>query len=272
MPAITDGLTPMNLNGSEGRGGPSSAPPLRGPRPETGVLHVVATPLGNLEDITLRAMRVLREASIIVCEDTRTAGMLLKHLDIPREGRRLISCHDANEARQATLVVRFLEEGHDVALISEAGTPLISDPGYRVVAAARAAGLPVVPVPGPCAAIAALSASGLPTNRFCFLGFFPSRPGRRRSLIASLSGEEGTCIFHVPARDVAKVLEDFRDVHPDWTLVIAREMTKVFEEFLSGLPGDLALVWDKGRARGEVTMLAAPPHRRGDAGDATGPR
>ncbi|MBP7125289.1 16S rRNA (cytidine(1402)-2'-O)-methyltransferase [Myxococcota bacterium] len=228
----------------------------------TGTLHVVATPLGNLEDLSPRALRVLREVPVIACEDTRTAGMLLHHLGISREGRRLVPYHDANEARQVAVLMRTLAEGTDVALISEAGTPLISDPGYRVVAAARAAGIRVVPVPGPCAAIAALSVSGLPTDRFCFLGFLPAKPGRRRAVIEALSPEQGTCICYVPARTVGKVLQDFRDLHPDWTLVIAREMTKMFEEFLAGGAADLLERWEDSRARGEVTLLAAPPSRR----------
>jgi len=226
---------------------------------------VVATPLGNLEDLSSRALRVLREVPVIACEDTRTAGMLLHHLGISREGRRLVPYHDANESRQVAGLMRILMEGSDVALISEAGTPLVSDPGYRIVSSARAAGIRVVPIPGPCAAIAALSVSGLPTDRFCFLGFVPARPGRRRAMIQALTADLGTCICYVPARSVGKVLEDFRDLHPDWNLVIAREMTKMFEEFLAGTAGDLLGRWGESRARGEVTLLAAPPSRRAGA-------
>jgi len=246
----------------QGRPAPGTEP-VKG---TTGTLYVVATPLGNLEDLSPRALRVLGEAPVIACEDSRTAGMLLHHLGVSREGRRLVPYHDANEGRQVAGLMRLLAEGTDVALISEAGTPLISDPGYRLVAAARAAGIPVRPVPGPCAAIAALSVSGLPTDRFCFLGFLPAKPGRRRAAIAGLSADQGTCICHVPARSVARALEDFREFHPDWTLVIAREMTKMFEEFLAGTAADLLERWNASRARGEVTLLAAPPLPRRPAG------
>jgi 16S rRNA (cytidine1402-2'-O)-methyltransferase len=166
-----------------------------------------------------------------------------------------VAFHDANEASRTPMLLRLLEEGRDCALVSNAGTPLVSDPGYRLVSAARAAGIPVVPVPGPCAAIAALSASGLPTDRFTFFGFLPPKPGRRERLLASLSPELGTAIFYVPARLLRKVLAELHAGRPASRVVVARELTKVFEEFVTGTPQEcLAALGDR-EPKGEVTLL-----------------
>lgn len=219
----------------------------------TGTLYIVATPIGNVEDITPRALRVLREAPVIACEDTRHTGVLLKRLGVERTGR-MVAYHDLNEARQAPHLVQTLLRGEDVAVVSNAGTPLISDPGYRIVAAARAEGIPVVPVPGPCAAIAALSASGLPTDRFTFLGFLPPKSARRARILAGLDPDRGTCVFYVPARNLDAALSELGAAHPAARVVVARELTKVFEEFIVGTPGECRAAIAGRALKGEVTM------------------
>jgi len=232
-----------------------ASPPVAGP----GTLHVVATPIANLEDVTPRALRVLREAAVIACEDTRVTGMLLKHLGIERGDRRLVPYHDVNERRACHQLVEILQAGQDVALVSDAGTPLLSDPGYRVVSMCRELHLPVVPVPGPCAAVAALCAAGLPSDRFTFYGFLPAKSGRRLRLVETLREDGGTCIFYVPARQVDAVLADFQAARPDWRVVVARELTKMFEEFLSGTAAEVRASVAGRVLKGEVTLLAAPP-------------
>lgn len=253
---------------------PATAPAADAPAPRDpapggpGTLFVVATPIGNLEDVTLRALRVLREAHVLACEDTRSTGLLLQRLEIPRAERRLVPYHDVNERRQSHLLLEILLSGQDVALVSDAGTPLVSDPGYRVVSLAREAGIPVVPVPGACAAVAALCASGLPTDRFTFLGFLPAKSGRRARLLQSLDPERGTCVFYVPARSVDAALKDLEASHPDWTVVVARELTKVFEEFATGTPAAVRAALAGRTLKGEVTLLAAPPSRPSADGEA----
>lgn len=229
---------------------------------------MVATPLGNLEDVTLRALRILREAPVIACEDTRTTGMLLKHLGVERGDRRMVSYHDVNERRACHLLVQILWSGVDVALVSDAGTPLVSDPGYRVVSLAREEGLPVVPVPGPCAAVAALSVAGLPSDRFTFYGFPPAKAGRRDRLVQSLDDDRGTCIFYVPARQVPAMLAAFEAAHPAWRIVVGRELTKMFEEFIEGTPAEVLAAVAGRVLKGEVTLLAAPPAGGDPAPDA----
>ena len=151
----------------------------------------------------------------------------------------MVAYHDVNERSQSRLLVEILQSGQDVALVSDAGTPLVSDPGFRVVSQAREAGVPVVPVPGPCAAVSALCASGMPTDRFTFLGFLPAKAGRRARLLESLDEAQGTCIFYVPARSVDAALEVLVAARPAWRVVIARELTKVFEEFVAGTPAQV---------------------------------
>jgi 16S rRNA (cytidine1402-2'-O)-methyltransferase len=237
--------------------------PVPGPRESpvpaaaTGTLHVVATPIGNVEDLTPRALRILSATPVLATEDTRHTGVLLKRLGVPHGDRRFVACHDANEARVVPALLDVLRSGTDVALVSDAGTPLVSDPGYRLVAAARAAGIPVVPVPGPCAAVAALSASGLPSDRFTFFGFLPARPGRRARMLDAVVPAAGTCIFYVPARSLAKVLDEIAARIPAARVVVARELTKLFEQFLSGTPAEVrAALPDV--PRGEVTLLVHP--------------
>jgi 16S rRNA (cytidine1402-2'-O)-methyltransferase len=223
---------------------------------DAGILYVVATPIGNVEDLSPRAIRVLSEVPVLACEDTRHTGVLLKRLGVEHGDRRFVAYHDANEQRQAPYLLQVLLRGQDVAVVSNAGTPLVSDPGYRLVSAARVAGVKVVPVPGACAAIAALSASGLPSDRFTFLGFLPVKSGRRRKAIeAAVAPEAGTAIFYVPARSLDKALTDLAEVAPACRVVIARELTKVFEEFVTGTPGECLAAIEGRVLKGEVTLL-----------------
>lgn len=222
---------------------------------QTGTLYVVATPIGNVEDLSPRALRVLRECPVLACEDTRYTGVLLKRLGVPRGTRRNVAYHDRNETRQAPALIRLILDGLDVVLVTNAGTPLVSDPGYRLVAAARESDIPVVPIPGPCAAITALSASGLPSDRFTFFGFPPVKGGKRQRLLAGIGKDHGTCIFYVPARSLEKVLDELASLHPASKIVIAREMTKLYEEFICGSPEECISALRGRKLKGEVTLL-----------------
>jgi 16S rRNA (cytidine1402-2'-O)-methyltransferase len=218
----------------------------------TGTLSVVAVPIGNLEDITLRALRVLRRADRIACEDTRETGKLLKLLDVAAP--RLVSYHDHNAERRIPGLIEALEAGENVALVSDAGTPAVSDPGFKLVRAAIEAGVDVVPVPGACAAIAALCAAGLPTDRWRFVGFLSAKAGARRRELAALAGATETLIFYESPHRVAAFLEDAAEsLGGDRPAVIAREITKKFEEFRRGTLGEL--VAEPGVVRGEVVLL-----------------
>ncbi len=228
----------------------------------SGTLYVVGVPIGNLDDITVRALRVLRAVPLIACEDTRRTGKLLELLGVPRP--QLWSVHDHNEAQRVAPLLARLEAGDDVALVSDAGTPAISDPGYRVVKAATEAGVPVVPLPGPCAAIVALSAAGLPTDRFRFVGFVPSKAeGRRKALVALAEAEETLVFYESPHRVEAFLAAAAAVFGADRRAVIARELTKRFESFQRGTLAEL--VADPGVVRGEVVLLVegapevAPP-------------
>lgn len=231
---------------------------------EAGRLHVVAVPIGNLEDITLRALRVLREASLVACEDTRRTGQLLELLGLP--GRPLLAVHDHNERARSARIVEVLESGGQVALVSDAGTPTISDPGYSLVRAVVEAGYAVVTVPGPCAVVAALAGAGLPTDRFRFLGFPPAKVEARRRFFEALAGAQETLVFYVAPHDLVEVLQSAHDTMGEGRpAVIARELTKRFEEFHRGTLADL--VADPGVVRGEVVLLVggAPEEALPDA-------
>ncbi len=218
-------------------------------------LYLVSTPIGNLEDITLRAVRVLKEVDLIAAEDTRTARKLLDRYEIKTP---VVSYYDAVERSKTPELIARLESGKAVALISEAGTPGISDPGYRLVAAAREAGIPVVPVPGPSAAIAALAASGLPTDRFAFEGFLPSSPAARRKKLYSLLDEERTLIFYESPRRVLSTLEEVEQIFGDRPVAVAREMTKIHEEFLRGTAAEVGgMLKERDRIRGEIVLILA---------------
>jgi len=239
-----------------------------GDRPDAGVLTVVATPLGNPEDLSPRAARALREADLIVAEDTRSARRLLAQIGAgggggagsgpPPPAPAIISCFDANEEARAAEVAERLRAGARVALISEAGTPLVSDPGYRVVTAAIAAGARVVPVPGPSAVLAALVAAGLPTDRFLFLGFPPRRPGARKRLFERVRLLPFTLVFHESPLRAAATLADLAAVlGPARRACVARELTKPHEELVRDDLGALAARYAAARPLGEVTLVVA---------------
>ncbi|MDP3846403.1 MAG: 16S rRNA (cytidine(1402)-2'-O)-methyltransferase [Pseudomonas sp.] len=222
-----------------------------------GTLYVVATPIGNLDDITARALRVLREVSLIAAEDTRHSARLMQHFGI---GTPLAACHEHNEREQGSHFIARLLSGADVALISDAGTPLISDPGYHLVRNARAAGIQVVPVPGPSALITALSAAGLPSDRFIFEGFLPAKTAGRRARLEQVKEEPRTLIFYEAPHRILECLEDMQLVFGGERLaLLARELTKTFET-LKGLPLSELATWvaaDPNQQRGECVVLVA---------------
>jgi 16S rRNA (cytidine1402-2'-O)-methyltransferase len=223
----------------------------------SGLLYVVATPIGNLEDITLRAMRILKEADIIAAEDTRHTRKLLARHEIG--GKKLVSYHDHNKEHQTPGLLEQILNGENVALVSDAGTPGISDPGYYLVRRAIEAGIRVVPIPGPSALTAALSSSGLPTDRFTFEGFLPVKSGRRRRRLEELASEPRTLILYESPYRVEKLLTEIEDVMGDRKVVLARELTKIYEEFLRGTPREVADCMKGKKTRGEFVVLIAPP-------------
>jgi 16S rRNA (cytidine1402-2'-O)-methyltransferase len=218
----------------------------------TGCLYLVATPIGNLEDITLRAVRTLKEADVIACEDTRQTQKLLQHYGIRKE---MVSYHEHNELTRSPELVIELEQGARVALVSDAGTPGISDPGHRLVTLCLRHHIPVVPIPGPSALVAALGASGLPTDEFLFVGFLPPRSGARRKALAALKTEPRTLIFYEAPHRVVETLADAADILGPRPAVIAREVTKIHEEFLRGPLPELLEAARKRAPRGEITLL-----------------
>jgi 16S rRNA (cytidine1402-2'-O)-methyltransferase len=228
-------------------------------------LYLVATPIGNLEDITLRALRILREADLIACEDTRQTRKLLEHYDI---GRPVVSYHEHNEAARTVEILAALERGEFVALVSDAGTPLVSDPGYRAVAAAIERGFTVVPVPGPSASLAALAASGLPSDEFRFIGFVPSKPGARRKALAALAGETATVIAYETPHRILETLADMAEILGERRIVLARELTKIHEEFLRGSAQAVREQLEKRAAvKGEMTLVIAGAQSKQSVGD-----
>jgi 16S rRNA (cytidine1402-2'-O)-methyltransferase len=250
---------------------PMSATTRVGFLSRTGSLTVVATPLGNAEDLSPRAARALRTAPVIVAEDTRTARRLLADLGAPAgEERTILSCYDANEADRAAEVAERLRAGVDVVLVSEAGTPLVSDPGYRIVAAAIAAGARVVPVPGPSAVLAALVGSGLPPDRFLFLGFPPRKSGERRRLFESLRALPATLVLYESPLRTAATLADLAAVlGAGRRACVARELTKEHEELARDTLGALAARYAEARPLGEVTLVVegASPEAAADDWD-----
>jgi len=220
----------------------------------TAVLYIVPTPIGNLEDITQRSLKVLNEVDLIACEDTRHSHRLLDHYSIKTA---LTAMHDHNERGKADWLVTQLSEGKDIALISDAGTPLISDPGFHLVNKVRDAGFKVVPLPGACAAIAALSASGLPTDEFRFVGFLPAKSSQRKSSMEALLSETSTLIFYESPHRILNTLEDLESVMGDRRIVVARELTKTFETFLCASVSDVIqeMKADSNQQRGEMVLL-----------------
>jgi 16S rRNA (cytidine1402-2'-O)-methyltransferase len=217
-----------------------------------GRLFIVGTPVGNLEDITLRALRVLGEVAAIACEDTRQTVKVLNRFGIKKP---LISYFQPREGRRLPEIIRLLKEGRDVALVSDAGTPGISDPGFPLIREALKEGIPVVPVPGPSAVTAALSASGLPTHRFLFVGFPPPKKAGLRKFLEALVREEATLVFFLPTRRIREFLEAVIQILGDRRVVVARELTKVHEEFLRGKAVELAAAIGPRILKGEATVL-----------------
>ncbi|MGB6546728.1 MAG: 16S rRNA (cytidine(1402)-2'-O)-methyltransferase [Candidatus Acidiferrales bacterium] len=227
----------------------------RGTPDGAGRLYLVSTPIGNLEDITLRALRILREADVIACEDTRQTQKLLHHFEIEK---RMVSYHEHNEITRGAELVIEMEQGSTVALASDAGTPVLSDPGHHLVTLCLRHHIPVIPIPGPSAALAALAASGLPVEEFAFLGFLPARAGNRRTRLEALRGERRTLIFYEAPHRIADMLADAAEILGARQAVVAREITKLHEEFLHGTLPELAAQAAKPPLRGEITVLVGP--------------
>ena len=221
-------------------------------------LYLVATPIGNLEDITLRALRVLKESDLIACEDTRQTQKLLNHYGITT---RTTSYHEHNEIVRAPELVVELEQGARIALVTDAGTPGISDPGFRLITLAIRHHVPVVPIPGAAALLAALVASGLPTDSFRFSGFLPAKPGQRKTFLESIRDSLQTEVFYETPHRVKEALQDVVEIlSPDRHVVIAREVTKLHEEFLRGRAGEILQTLDaRSEIKGEITLLIAKP-------------
>lgn len=221
-----------------------------------GTLYLVSTPIGNLEDITIRALRILRSVPLIAAEDTRHTRILLHRYDISTS---CISYHEQNKLHRIPTILRALEHG-DVALVSDAGTPLLSDPGYELVSACITAHIPISPIPGPSAMLAALTASGLPTNQVFFLGFLPPRSSRRRTALTTLASLAATLVcFEAPHR-LAATLHDIMTVLGDRRIVVARELTKHYEEFVRGTCSDVLTHFTTTPPRGECTIVIEPLH------------
>jgi 16S rRNA (cytidine1402-2'-O)-methyltransferase len=216
-------------------------------------LYVVSTPIGNLDDITLRALHVLEAAPLIAAEDTRHTLKLLNHFGLRRP---LISLHAKNEHRQVETILKRLSE-HDVALVSDAGTPALSDPGVRVVSAAVRAGYPVVPIPGPSAVLAALVSSGLPTNQFTFLGFMPRKRGELGRVLTEAGQAKRTFVFFESPHRICQTLDIMASALGPRSVVVAREITKIHEEFLRGTPATLLEHFKNAPPRGELTVVVA---------------
>jgi len=225
-------------------------PPL-----QPGTLYLVATPIGNLEDITLRALRTLRECDVVAAEDTRRTGQLLRHFGISRP---LISYFQFNEARRTEEILERLGRGEKVALVSDAGSPGISDPGQRVTHAARVAGFRVEAVPGPCALVAALTASGFPTDEFHFIGFLPHKAGQRRRQLEMLKTIPGTMVIYESPFRVMKLLAELAELYPAWQVGLSRELTKKFEELIQGRPDELVKQLAGRTLKGEFVVLLRP--------------
>jgi 16S rRNA (cytidine1402-2'-O)-methyltransferase len=221
--------------------------------PMAGLLYIVATPIGNLEDITHRAVRILGEVDQIACEDTRHVRKLLDHYGISRP---LISYHDHNEAARTDELIEELQQGRNVALVTDAGTPLVSDPGYRLVSRAVKEGIQVIPIPGPAAAITALMGAGLPTDSFHFGGFLPIKRQQRRKTLESLRSETATLVFYEAPHRILDSLDDIQAVLGPRAVVLARELTKIHEEFLRGTADEVrAELANRPALKGEMTVL-----------------
>jgi 16S rRNA (cytidine1402-2'-O)-methyltransferase len=232
-----------------------------------GRLYVVGTPIGNLEDITLRALNTLKASDVIACEDTRRTQKLLNHYNIRT---RTVSYHEHNEMTRAPELVLRMEQGSNISLVSDAGTPVLSDPGFRLVHLAIRHKIAVVPVPGPSAMVAALAVAGLPMNEFIFTGFFPAKKSARRKALSALAGFEKTIVFYEAPHRIAETLRDVQEILGEREMVIAREVTKVHEQFLRGSITELRAFLKKLPVKGELTVIVGPgsaPKPGGDNGN-----
>jgi len=218
-------------------------------------LYIIATPIGNLEDMTYRAVRILGEVDLIAAEDTRHSLKLLNHFNISKP---LTSYFDHNQQFKGERILNALREGRSVALISDAGTPCISDPGYNLVRDAVAEGIAVIPIPGACAAIAALSASGLPSDSFTFAGFPPARQGKRRAFLSEMARLPGTLVLYEAPHRLEETLRDISETLGYRQVVVARELSKIYEEFIRGAVPEVMAAVAQGKARGEIVILVAP--------------
>lgn len=221
-----------------------------------GTLYIVATPIGNLEDMTFRGVRTLKEVDLIAAEDTRHSRKLLSHFGI---ATRMTPYHDHNEQLKTDYLMELLQSGQNVAIITDAGTPCIADPGYRVVQAASTAGIRVVPIPGVSAIAAAVSASGLPSDRFAFEGFLPAKQGKRLAKLAELKNEPRMMIFYEAPHRLAATLADMLTALNNRRAVVARELTKIHEEFRSGSLEVLSGYYSEQQVKGEIVIMVAPP-------------
>jgi len=220
----------------------------------TPTLYIIATPIGNLEDMTYRAVRILGEVDMIAAEDTRHSLKLLNHFGISRP---MTSYFDHNQQFKGERILNALRQGKSVALISDAGTPCVSDPGHQLVRDAVAEGIPVIPIPGACAAVAALSASGLPTDTFTFAGFPPSRQAKRRAFLTEVAALPGTLVLYEAPHRTVETLRDIRGVLGERRIVVARELTKIYEELVRGSVSEVIECVAQGKVRGEVVILVA---------------
>jgi 16S rRNA (cytidine1402-2'-O)-methyltransferase len=228
-----------------------------------GTLYIVSTPIGNLEDITLRGLRILREVDLIAAEDTRRSGMLLQHFGIQKP---LTSFFQGNEQKKKDFVLSRLEEGKNVALVSDGGTPGISDPGYPLIRAAIEKRIPVIAIPGPCAAIASLSVSGLPTDAFRFRGFLPRKSTKRREVLREWIEACETLVFYESPHRIGETLQDILDILGDRQMALGRELTKIHEEVLRGRVSDLLNELAKRKLKGEMTLVISGKGRRRERG------
>jgi 16S rRNA (cytidine1402-2'-O)-methyltransferase len=222
------------------------------PHPTKGTLYIVSTPIGNREDITLRALRILKEVDLIAAEDTRHTGLLLKHFGIPTP---LTSYFEGNELKKKGFILSQLRQGHRVALVSDAGTPGISDPGFRLIQIVIENQIPVVPIPGPSAVIAALSVSGLPTDAFLFRGFLPRKSKKKRDLLKQLEEVRETLIFYESPHRLSETLKDILDILGDREIVLTRELTKIYEEVLRGKVSEIQTQIGERKLKGEITVV-----------------
>ncbi len=228
-------------------------------RPIKGILYIVSTPIGNLEDITLRALRILKEVDLVAAEDTRHTGLLLRHFGIQKP---LTSYFEGNELKKKEFILARLKQGDRVALVSDAGTPGVSDPGFRLIQTVIQNEIPIVPIPGPSAVITALSVSGLPTDAFLFKGFLPHKSKKRRDLLKQLEEVKETLILYESPHRISETLKDIIEILGDREIVLTRELTKIYEEILRGKVSEIQNQVLKRKLKGEITLVISGKTRK----------